>query len=177
MALRRESIAIRDASTTADLDAVRTLFMEYVRAPGMEPGFAGYLALQDFDSELETLPGAYAPPSGRLLIAAVDAGEACGCVALKALESPGDCEMKRLYVRPEARSLGVGRKLVSRLLTEAREAGYGRMRLDTLPSMAMAQRLYRAMGFREIAPYCRNPVPGAVFMEYDLREGASERRH
>jgi ribosomal protein S18 acetylase RimI-like enzyme len=102
------------------------------------------------------------------LLATVQGSEPCGCVALKALETPGDCEMKRLYVRPHARSLGVGRMLVERIVTEAKCAGYERMRLDTLPSMVAAQRLYRAAGFHEIAAYCENPVPGAVYLEFDL---------
>ncbi len=164
-------IDIRHATTPAELEAIRKLFLEYVGAPGMEPEFAGYLAIQAFDAELASLPGSYAPPGGRLLIATVDGGDPSGCVALKALEAPGDCEMKRLYVRPEARSLGVGRMLVEHIIADARAVGYARMRLDTLPSMTSAQRLYRAIGFRDIAPYCRNPVPGAVFLEYDLRSG------
>ena len=163
-------IDIRDANTPSDIEAVRILFLEYVRAPGVEPGFAGYLAIQDFDSELASLPGSYARPGGRLLIATAN-GDPCGCVALKALETAGDCEMKRLYVRPDARSSGVGRMLVERVIAEARVAGYARMRLDTLPSMTSAQRLYRAIGFRDIAPYRQNPVPGAVFLEFDLRAG------
>lgn len=153
-------------ASAGDLDAVRVLFREYVREPG-DPGFAEYLAQQSFDDELAALPGAYAPPAGRLLLARVD-GEPAGCVALKPLETPAVCEMKRLYVRPAYRSSGVGRRLVEAILREGAAAGYARMRLDTLPSMQAAQRLYRALGFREIPAYCGNPVEGAHFMECDL---------
>jgi ribosomal protein S18 acetylase RimI-like enzyme len=161
------TIRIDPAASDADLDAVRTLFLEYVRAPDWEPGFAAYLAQQAFDAELAALPGAYAPPGGLLLLARVG-GEPAGCVAYKPLEPPTVCEMKRLYVRPACRGLGLASQLVERALLAAGGAGYRRMRLDTLPSMGAAQRLYARLGFREIPAYRANPVPGARFLEADL---------
>ena len=158
------TINIQGAASPADLDAVRKLFLEYVQMPGWEAGFAQYLDQQDFDTELAELPGAYAGPDGALLLARVD-GRAAGCIAMKALTPPEVCEMKRLFVRPDFRSLGLGEQLVRRLLDEARTAGYSRMRLDTLPSMIGAQRLYLRLGFVDIPAYCANPVPGARFLE------------
>ena len=161
------TIAIGPPTTEEDLAALQALFREYVSAPGWEAGFAAYLAQQAFDAELSDLRGVYAPPAGQLLLARVD-GTPAGCVAFKPLEPPGICEMKRLFVRSQFRTLGVGRRLVEVLLEEAAAAGYARMRLDTLPSMRAAQQLYRALGFREIPPYCANPVVGAVFLEREL---------
>ena len=165
------AIRIEPAASGPELDVARALFLEYVRAPDWEPGFAAYLAQQDFGAELAALPGAYAPPGGCLLVARVDA-EPAGCVAYKPLDPPHVCEMKRLYVRPAARGRGVAERLVRRLLRSAWDAGYQRMRLDTLPSMAAAQRLYARVGFREIPAYCVNPVPGARFLEAELTDVA-----
>ena len=134
--------------------------MEYQRALGVD------LCFQAFDQELASLPGRYARPTGRLLLA-IDGEAALGVVGLRALER-ADCEMKRLYVRPAGRGLGVGRLLTTALINEARLAGYQRMLLDTLPGMAEAQRIYRSMGFREIAPYCDNPIAGTLYMALDL---------
>lgn len=160
----RPVIVIGQAEGAADLNAVRGLFLEYVQMPGWEAGFARYLDQQDFGAELAGLPGAYAPPDGALLLARVD-GRAAGCIAMKPLDAPEVCEMKRLFVRPEFRNLGLGEQLVRRLVDAGRTAGYARMRLDTLPSMTGAQRLYQRLGFRDIPAYCVNPVPGARFLE------------
>jgi putative acetyltransferase len=141
--------------------AARELFLEYAQSLGFS------LCFQGFDQELASLPGDYAPPRGRLLLALVEAAPA-GCVALHQLE-PAICEMKRLYVRPQFRGLRLGRALVDRVLAEAREIGYAKMRLDTVePVMRDAVRMYRALGFREIAPYRANPIPGALYMEREL---------
>jgi len=144
---------------------VRALFREYSLMPGVVQ------CLDDFEREVASLPGAYAPPGGTLLLALEDgtgAGDAIGCVALRRLE-PDTCEMKRLYVRPEFRGKGAARRLVEELITEAGSIGYHRMVLDTLPSMEAAHKLYRTLGFREIPPYPRNPIPGALFFELALR--------
>ena len=139
-----------------DLAEVRALFGEYVQSLGVD------LSFQGFDRELASLPGDYAPPSGRLLLARVE-GRVAGCVALRALE-PGVCEMKRLYARPEFRGQGVGRFLARAVIEAAREAGYQRMRLDTLPSMTQAFQLYESLGFRPIKPYRFNPIEGTRFL-------------
>ena len=144
----------------SDLEEVRSLLREYAAALGFS------LEFQDFDGELAGLPGAYAPPNGALLLAR-DGHETAGCVALRRL-APGTCEMKRLYVRPAWRGRGVGALLVDAILAEARRRGYTRMRLDTVPGMEAAQRLYERLGFRDIAPYTDNPVPGTRFLELEL---------
>jgi ribosomal protein S18 acetylase RimI-like enzyme len=151
---------IRPAVVPTELDLVRLLFREYAAGLGFD------LCFQGFEAELISLPGRYAPPAGRLLLA-VAAGRVVGCIALRGLsETVG--EMKRLYVRPAARGLGVGRALAERVILEARGIGYRRLVLDTLPAMAAAIGLYDALGFRDIAPYCANPVPGARFLGLDL---------
>ena len=151
---------IIEATALPDIERARSLFREYETSLGVD------LCFQGFEQELAGLPGAYAPPSGRLLLA-VDGDRPAGCIALRPLGADG-CEMKRLYVRPEFRGRRVGRLLAERLLAEARAIGYARLRLDTLPSMKEAIPLYRSLGFAEIAPYYANPVPGALFMELAL---------
>jgi len=160
MALRAVTVSIELVRDDAMLGEARTLFEEYAKALGIDLGFQG------FDEELATLPGAYAPPHGRLLVARVN-GTAVGCVAVRPLE-PGICEMKRLYLRPGYRGSGIGRGLVEAVVREARVAGYRSMRLDTLETMARARSLYRTLGFRPTAPYRHNPLPGAEFLELDL---------
>jgi ribosomal protein S18 acetylase RimI-like enzyme len=145
----------------------RALFLEYAESLGFDLGF------QDFEAELRGLPGDYAPPGGVLLLARV-AKEAVGCVGLRPL-APETCEMKRLYVRPEARAGGAGRALAEAVIEVGRELGYRRMRLDTVPTMTAARALYRSLGFREIEPYRFNPIPGTSFMELDLAAGPGER--
>lgn len=142
------------------VDSIRALFLEYAASLGFE------LCFQGFDQELATLPGRYAPPQGRLLLARVD-GHDAACVALRPLEE-GVCEMKRLYVRPAWRSHGLGRLLAQRIVDEGRAAGYARMRLDTVDTMGAAIRLYQQLGFVPIAPYCYNPLPNALYFERAL---------
>ena len=149
-------LTLRLAETPEDLQTVRILFQEYQASLDLDLGFQG------FPSEVQGLPGPYAPPGGRLLLARWN-GEPVGCIALRPFEG-AHCEMKRLYVRPSGRGLGVGRALVARILEEARAIGYAEVLLDTLPTMAEAQGLYLAFGFRDIPPYRPNPVPGARFM-------------
>jgi putative acetyltransferase len=152
---------IIEASARPDIERARGLFREYETSLGVD------LCFQGFEQELAGLPGAYAAPKGRLLLA-VEGGRAAGCVALRPLG--GDtCEMKRLYVRAEFRGRRLGRLLASRILEEARAVGYARIRLDTLPFMTEAIVMYRSLGFNEITPYYANPVAGALFMELELR--------
>lgn len=155
------SVHVSPARTAVDLDAVRALFAAYAKSLDFD------LAFQDFESEMAAFPGKYAAPAGALLLARLD-GAAVGAVALRDL-GEGNCEMKRLYVSPGGRGHGVGRRLVMALIEAARERGYRAMRLDTVPGHHdSAIALYRAIGFREIGPYCYNPMPGTVFMELIL---------
>ncbi len=141
---------------------VRELFLEYAAAIGVD------LCFQGFDAEVASLPGRYGAAGGALLLAA-DAQGAVGCAALRE-QSPGIGEMKRLFVRPRSRGTGLGRALALAIIDRARRHGYDRLRLDTLPIAAMGRaiHLYEALGFRDIAPYTFNPVPGARYMELPL---------
>jgi len=153
------SIDIVPATSEDHIGAARRLFKEYEASLGIE------LTFQGFAQEVAGLPGAYAPPGGRLLLAT--GAEPAGCVALRPLDG-GVCEMKRLYVRPTARGARLGRRLAETVIREARSIGYARMRLDTLPSMQEAFALYQTLGFREIAPYYATPIVGTRFMELSL---------
>ena len=152
---------LRPAVGERDLETVRGLFREYQRSLGID------LCFQGFEAELAGLPGDYAPPRGRLWLAERGEGDALGCIAMRALD-PERAEMKRLYVRPAARGLGLGRRLAETLIAEARRLGYRVVCLDTLPTMAGAQALYEELGFADIAPYRVNPVPGARYMGLEL---------
>jgi len=152
------------AAGDADLDAIRGLLREYAAWLQVD------LSFQGFEEELAGLPGEYAPPSGRLLVAESGgdvAGCLAGCVALRRIDAE-ICEMKRLYVAERFRGSGLGRRLAEAILEEAGGIGYRRMRLDTLPQMGSAHRLYESMGFREIEAYRFNPVAGSRFLEREI---------
>ena len=154
-------IIIEQAETPEQIEEIRRLFREYEAWLGLD------LCFQGFEAELAELPGKYAPPSGRLFLAAVD-GKPAGCIALRKLED-GICEMKRLFVREDFRGFGLGNKLIEKLIDEARSEGYKKMRLDTLPGkMAKAAALYRSHGFRQIPAYYHNPYGETFFMQLDL---------
>lgn len=154
-------VVVREARDPDDMEMIRSLFLEYAAALGVD------LSFQNFDEEIAGLPGAYVPPLGRLLIA-FDMSHPIGCVALRQIDQE-TAELKRLYVRPEGRGRGAGRQLASSAVEFARRAGYGRIRLDTLPSMNEAAALYTSMGFVEISAYRHNPIAGTRFMELVLR--------
>ncbi len=156
-----ERFTITQAGSAAQIAQVRELFLEYANSLGFS------LCFQNFDQELATLPGDYAPPAGRLLLASYE-GQLAGCAALHPLDRE-ICEMKRLYLRPAFRGKGLGLILTERILQDARAIGYRRVRLDTVgPVMKDAVAMYRRMGFQEIAPYRPNPMPGTLYMELDL---------
>ena len=155
------AMRIVQATTPEEISTVRVLMREYQQALGVD------LCFQNFEAELAHLPGSYAPPTGRLLLA-TDGQIATGCVALQAITS-SRCEMKRLYVRPSARGTGLGRSLVTRLLEEAVAIGYREIVLDTLPSMTEAQQLYERFGFAETTAYRANPIEGTRYLAKELR--------
>ena len=156
------------AVTPEQIQLARELFLEYQRWLGVD------LCFQSFEKELAELPGDYAPPRGRLLLAYLD-DNLVGCVALHPLGADV-CEMKRLYLRQEFQGRGMGRRIVEELFAEARALGYTRMRLDTIAArMQSAVKLYRALGFREIEAYRPNPEPSAMYMEVDLRVASGAR--
>jgi ribosomal protein S18 acetylase RimI-like enzyme len=149
-----------------EIAAAASLFREYADWLGID------LSFQGFEAELASLPGKYAPPTGELMLACSPAGDALGCVAMRSLEGTAVCEMKRLYVRPAARGLGIGAALVANIVTSAEELGYTEMKLDTLSSMPEAFALYKRCGFLEIPAYYYNPVPGTVYLGKRLSPAA-----
>jgi len=151
---------ITPAISTADVETIRVLFLEYATWLRID------LCFQGFEEELQALPGKYAPPRGRLYLAH-NGEQALGCIALRPFATD-ICEMKRLYVRDAARGFGLGRALAETVIADAQAMGYRSMRLDTLPAMNAAIGLYSALGFKEIAPYRENPVQGALFLELEL---------
>jgi GNAT superfamily N-acetyltransferase len=156
-----KGLAVIQAETSTQIAQARELFLEYAQSLGFS------LCFQNFDKELAELPGDYAAPDGRLLLAEHE-GKVAGCVALHRLES-NTCEMKRLYLRPEFRGKRLGGALAECVIAEARRIGYHRMRLDTVePLMGDALAMYRKMGFEEIPPYRPNPIAGAIYMELEL---------
>ncbi|KAI7086245.1 hypothetical protein KC356_g5211 [Hortaea werneckii] len=168
-----DAFVISATETQEDLKAVLELFKAYALALGID------LSFQDFASEVASLPGKYAYPTGCLLLARNREGRGVGCVGLRPLPVDKDdggiagagsscCEMKRLYVDPSQRGSGLGKMLAEAVIREARRMGYQRMRLDTLPSMQSARALYKALGFREIEPYYLTPIDGTIFMELKL---------
>jgi ribosomal protein S18 acetylase RimI-like enzyme len=155
-----EGFDLREAVTAEDVAACRELFVEYHRALGVS------LCFQGFEAELAGLPGDYAAPRGRLLLATAN-GQPAGCVALRPLFHR-DAEMKRLYVRSQHRGGGLGRLLATTVIDAAKQLGYETLKLDTLPRMKAAQRMYESLGFRDTAPYNDNPIRGTRFLALDL---------
>ena len=160
--VERELIRIEPARSPRDLQSTAQLFAEYAESLGLD------LSFQDFDTELTSLPGKYAPPTGDILLARDTSGNAVGCVAVRPLSPPDCCEMKRLYILPAARGLGVGKRLVHKILDTALSLGYNKIKLDTLPSMRQAVSLYESAGFVPITPYYKTPLPGTVFLGRQL---------
>ena len=157
---KTSAIELREAVAPADVAACRELLVEYQRGLGVS------LCFQDFEAELAGLPGDYAPPRGRLVLA-TSKGRPAGCVALRPLFHR-DAEMKRLYVRSQYRGSGLGRLLVTTVIQSARDLGYETLKLDTLPQMRAAQRMYESLGFRDTAAYNDNPIDGTRFLALEL---------
>ncbi|MFM0731701.1 GNAT family N-acetyltransferase [Paraburkholderia sediminicola] len=153
-------VEIHPARFPEQLEVVRAIFREYADSLGIDLGF------QNFESELAELPGKFAAPRGRVLLA-LNNQNVVGCVAMRPLDEL-TCEMKRLYIRPAGRGQQIGRQLAALICRMARESGYTRIRLDTLPDMQAAQQLYASLGFEPIPAYVFNPIAGTIFMERDL---------
>lgn len=151
---------IRHATFPSDLPEVTAIFREYVKSP------VANLDFQDYEQEFAQLPGKYAEPDGCILLAVIE-GQVVGCAALRRVDASA-CELKRVYVRPEARGMALGRQLVQQMVHTARDAGYRRMCLDVLAEFVAAQRLYESLGFVPAEPVSFNPVPGTRFLALDL---------
>lgn len=156
-------ISITPASSADDLAIITDLFKAYSTSLGID------LSYQDFESELASLPGKYAPPAGALFLARDESNSPLGCVALRPLSDEGACEMKRLYVAPEGRGRGIGKALMLAVIGEARKKGYREMCLDTLPTMGTAQAMYRGAGFEPMEAYYATPVAGTLFLRLRLQ--------
>ncbi len=156
--MSRPGFTLSSPVSPSDLEAVRGLFRAYAASLPVDLGYQG------FEDELASLPGAYQPPQGGLLLARGADGSALGCGAFRPMARAGDCEMKRVYIAPQARGLGLGVAMVEGLMAMARQAGYRMIALDTLPSMVEAHRLYAKLGFTPIAPYYDTPIAGTVFL-------------
>jgi putative acetyltransferase len=157
-------VSLKEPSTLEQMNSVREIFLEYAGTLSVD------LCFQGFDLELQELPGEYAPPRGTLLLALVN-HQVAGCCALRPLDSadtPNASEMKRLYVRPAFRRLGLGRQLAEAVMDAARRYGYSSIFLDTLDEMETARALYEDLGFEEIPPYYHNPLPGAHYLRVTL---------
>lgn len=164
--MSRPAIQILTPQLASEFDAVRVIFREYADSLGIDLGFQG------FEQELAELPGDYAAPRGALLLAFVD-GTVAGCCALRPLDTadyPNASEMKRLYVRPAFRGLGLGRQLAEAILDAARVGGYDHVLLDTLDDMEAARTLYGDLGFEDIPPYYHNPIAGAHYLMVTLSD-------
>jgi ribosomal protein S18 acetylase RimI-like enzyme len=162
--IEQRSFDITPVRTADDLSSAIRMFRAYAASLEVD------LSYQNFKGEIVVMPGRYAPPNGELLLARDFRGAAVGCVGLRPIDPQGCCEMKRLYVSPEGRGVGLGRRLVEAVVREAERIGYREMRLDTLPSMAEAIALYRKCGFERTEPYYATPVVGTVFMRRRLQE-------
>ena len=152
---------IRYAENDTDIEIIRKLFVEYAESLGYN------LCFQGFNEELKTLPGKYSAPEGILLLAEVS-GRIAGCVALRKI-GEGICEMKRLYVKPQFRGLGLGKALAVRIIDEGKKLDYKIMRLDTLDILEKAIQIYQQLGFRKVSPYYDNPLPGVTYWELELK--------
>lgn len=145
-----------------DIEATKALFYEYTAWLDLD------LSYQSFDVEMANFPGKYAPPTGELFLARTGQGNPIGCAALRPLDE-GVCEMKRLFVKDSAKGLGVGKALVLALIDAAKKLGYHYIRLDSLPKMTAALRMYRSLGFIDIQPYYETPLPETIFLELNTR--------
>ncbi len=161
--LEQDSVTIEPARSAQDLETAAQLFAAYVNSLGLD------LSYQDFDTEIKSLPGKYSRPTGDILLARNSTGIAVGCVAVRPL-SPRCCEMKRLYILPEGRGLGVGKRLLYEILDIAASLGYSEIKLDTLPFMSQAISLYKSAGFAPTTPYYKTPLTETVFLARQIEK-------